>query len=413
LEAFWREEMRREFKRFEDRVTFTWYNELSFDEMLKRVATLPPHSAIFWELLIVDAAGGVYEGDTALTRLHAVANAPIFSFDDAFFGRELVGGPMHSDREYSQQTAAVAVRVLGGEKPGDIKTSPVGFAAPKFDWRELQRWGIAESRLPLGSEIYFREPSAWDRYRAQILTVSAIVLLQSALIIWLLYEHRRRRNSEAAARELSGRLINSHEEERSRLARELHDDVTQRLALLAIEAGREQRGSPAIGDGDARRTLREGLVKLSGDVHALSYRLHPSILEDLGLADALRAECDTFSQRETIPIDIKISDPPEELPRDVSLNLFRVAQEALRNIGRHASAKSVEVSLRRVNGGLELAVHDDGAGFDFAYRDGHPRLGHASMRERIRLVGGEIDIDSTLGQGTTVVAWVPLKDERR
>ena len=117
------------------------------------LSALPPHSAIFWELLIVDATGAVYEGDSALTKVHAVANAPIFSFDNSFFGRELVGGPMHSVLEGSRQAAAVAVRILSGEKPGDIKTPPIGFAAPKFDWREMQRWHISESLLPPGSEV--------------------------------------------------------------------------------------------------------------------------------------------------------------------------------------------------------------------------------------------------------------------
>ena len=138
---------------------------MSFDELLKRAAALPPQSAIFWELMIVDAAGVVHEGDTPLTRLHAVAKAPIFSYDEAFFGREIVGGPLLLVADTSRQTAAVAIRILGGEKPGDIKTPPVQFARPMFDWREMQRWGISESRLPPGSEIFFRDPTAWEQYR--------------------------------------------------------------------------------------------------------------------------------------------------------------------------------------------------------------------------------------------------------
>lgn len=109
------------------------------------------------------------------------------------------------------------------------------------------------------------------------------MLGQSALIGWLLYEHRRRRRSEAAAHELSGKLITAQKEERARLARELHDDVTQRLALLAIDAGREERNPGSAGSSATMRTMRDGLVRLSEDVHALSYRLHPSVLEDLGL----------------------------------------------------------------------------------------------------------------------------------
>jgi ABC-type uncharacterized transport system substrate-binding protein len=224
-ERYWLEEMRREVRRFANRISFIWYSDLSFEEILKHAASLPPHSAIFWHLMNVDAAGVVHEGDTGLPRLHAVANAPIFSYDDSFFGRAIVGGPMHSVLEGSRATAAVAIRVLGGEKPGDIKQPPIGFATPKFDWREMQRWGISESRLLPGSEVHFRDPTAWERYRVQIL-VCAVFLVQSALISWLLYERRKRRRSEAAAHELGGRLINAQEVERARPAREMHDDVT-------------------------------------------------------------------------------------------------------------------------------------------------------------------------------------------
>src|SRR5262249_303127 len=116
----------------------------------------------------------------------------------------------------------------------------------------------------------------------------------------------KRRQAEEAARELSGRLINAQEEERSRLARELHDDVTQRLALLAIDAGRgEQILSSAAAGGNAMRAIREGLIRLSEDVHALAYRLHPSILEDLGLIAALKTECERFGRAASIPVDLK------------------------------------------------------------------------------------------------------------
>jgi hypothetical protein len=204
-EKFWLEEIRRDARRFANRITFTWYNELSFEDMLKRAAALPPQSAIFWHLMNVDAAGVVHEQDKALRRLHAVANAPIFSFNDTSFGDGIVGGPMHSVSEGSRLTVSVAIRILGGERAGDIKVPATGFAAPKFDWREMRRWGISESRLMPGSEIYFREPTVWEQYRAQILTVCAMILLQSALISWLLYQRRRRRSSKAEAHELSGR----------------------------------------------------------------------------------------------------------------------------------------------------------------------------------------------------------------
>ena len=183
IEKFWREEIARESQPLENRLKFTWYDTLSFDEILKHAATLPPNSAIFWELMIVDAAGVVHEEGKALTRLHAVANAPIFTYTDAFFGREIVGGPHVPVLEVGRQVGAVAVRILGGESAGSIKVAPVGMGTPKFDWREMQRWGIPESRLPPGSEIHFRSLTAWEQYRTYILATLAAILIQAGVIL--------------------------------------------------------------------------------------------------------------------------------------------------------------------------------------------------------------------------------------
>jgi len=183
----------------------------------------------------------------------------------------------------------------------------------------------------------------------------------------------KRRQAEEAARELSGRLINAQEEERSRLARELHDDVTQRLALLAIDAGRGERNLPSAAGGTAMRAMRESLIRLSEDVHALAYRLHPSILEDLGLIEALKTECERFGRVASIPVDLKAQEVPDPLPHAVALCLYRIAQEALRNVGRHARASAVQVSLRCLDGGVQLAVRDNGAGFDPAQQRDRPR----------------------------------------
>jgi PAS domain S-box-containing protein len=220
-----------------------------------------------------------------------------------------------------------------------------------------------------------------------------------------------RKLAEEAARELSGRLIYAHEVERARLARELHDDVTQRLARLAIDAGRVEilNSDPEVRE--TMREVREGLVRLSEDIHALSYRLHPSVLEDLGLAEALKTEIERVARQESIPVTAKLGDIPESVPHDVALCLFRVAQESLRNVARHAKARTVEVAVRALDGGLQLAVRDDGAGFDPTLKRQRRTLGLTSMQERVRQLRGELDIESAPGRGTTVVAWVPLKKE--
>jgi signal transduction histidine kinase len=199
IEKFWTEQLRVAFRPFEKRVTFTWFNELSFEEMLKRAATLPSQSAIFFALLSVDAAGVPHEAGKALDGLYAVANAPLFSESSVFLGRGIVGGPLNSISALSQEAASVAVRIMGGEAPASINAPLVGFSAPRYDWRELQRWNISETRLPVGSEVDFRVAGMWEQYRSQLTAGLAVLLLQASVISWLLIERSRRHTAEAEA----------------------------------------------------------------------------------------------------------------------------------------------------------------------------------------------------------------------
>jgi signal transduction histidine kinase len=361
---------------------------------------------VLYGLLLVDAVGVPHEHDAALASLYAAANAPIFGMFEDQVGKGIVGGPLFSQERIGRLTGGLARRMLRGES---VAREVVGMEKPTYDWRELKRWKIDDGRLPPGSVVRFRAPSLWEEHKGTIVLGLSVLVLQAGLIAALLAQRGHRRRAEHESRELSGRLLTAHEDERRRLARELHDDLTQRLARLAIDAGGLERGGgrSSVEDGTAR-SMRDELIRLSEDVHALSYQLHPSVLDDLGLVEALKAECDRVSRREPVRVSVEARDVPPELPSDAALCLFRVAQEALRNVVRHARARAVRVSLVPSDGGLRLAVQDDGIGFDPAASRGGPSLGHASMRERVRLIGGELDIDSAPGRGTTVVAWVPL-----
>jgi ABC-type uncharacterized transport system substrate-binding protein len=237
-ELFWRNEIRKELRPLENRIDIRWYDNLSFQEILKQTASLPPHSAIFWNTMVVDATGVAYEGDRALKTLYATASAPIFTRDHAFFGRGIVGGPMLSALVLGKEAGAVAVRILGGEKAEEIKVGPIGFAAPQYDWRELQRWGISESRLPPGSEVLFRDPSPWERYRWQIAFTGALVLLQGGIIAGLLRERRRRLFAEVQSHQRLTELAHSN---RYSLAGELTASIAHEInqPLGAILANSE------------------------------------------------------------------------------------------------------------------------------------------------------------------------------
>jgi len=391
-------------------VELTDLTGMKFRDVLARLAAQPDDSVILYTGIYSDGEGTYFPPADAIARLAEAANRPIVVTAETFVGPG-IGGFVMMPSVIGREAAQLALRILGGEPAASIPIAVGNSVRPVFDWRQLRRWNVSESRLPPGSDVRFREPSAWERYRFQVVVAFAVVLLQAAMIGWLLHEHRRRVRSEEAAHELSGRIINAGEQERARLARELHDDVTQRLALLAIDAGREERHAAGGAGALAMRSMREGLVRLSQDVHALSYRLHPSMLEDLGLVEALQSECERFSRVCPTRLAADRATIPAEVPNDVALCLFRVAQEALRNAGRHANASRADVRLERLDGGLELVVTDDGIGFDATRRRNGASLGHASMRQRVVQLGGTLEIDSSPGRGTVVQAWVPLKEK--
>jgi len=240
IEKFWKEAIAKEVEPLANRIKLSWTDHLSFEALLKHASALPPQSAIFWELMIVDAAGVVHEGGTPLTRLHAVANAPIFSYDESFLENEIVGGPLLLVADSSRQTAAVAIRILSGENPSEIKTPVVEFASPIFDWRQMQRWGISESRLPPGSKIYFRDPTLWEQYRWQILLIASVILIQSAFIIGLVYEHRRRQIAEAQSLQRVNELARMNRfATAGELSASIAHEVRQPLSAISIsgEAG--------------------------------------------------------------------------------------------------------------------------------------------------------------------------------
>jgi signal transduction histidine kinase len=198
-ERYWLAELRRHSQPFEGRVKFIWLDDLPFEDVLKRAAAPPSGSALFLFLMLVDARGVPYAEDRALDLLRAVARAPIFGTGDFQVGRGIVGGPVVPTERIGQQAATAAIRILSGESPGAIKVPAVEVRST-YDWRELRRWDIAESLLPPGSIVRFREPTTWQQYRWQIALAVFAIALQSALITALLYQRRRRRSAEVEAR---------------------------------------------------------------------------------------------------------------------------------------------------------------------------------------------------------------------
>ena len=304
----------------------------------------------------------------------------------------------------------------------------------------MDRWAIVATQVPL--EIV--SPDVWELYRWRIVGISAVLLIQTLLIVLLLRNIANRKRAQASftrkqieleetqrlervgnrsccvdisdmkqanatVTEFSGRLILAGEEERGRIARELHDDINQRLALLANGLQEAEQAASANMDPLQKKALQQlwqATNEIGSSIQEICHQLHPSKLHYLGLATTLRHLCKEVAQQHKIQIDCIVSVLPANLDENVSLNLFRIVQESLRNVVKHSHAHHVKVELNCQCEGLRLLVSDDGVGFDNA-RGYVGSLGLISMRERLRCIGGEFSVWSMPSLGTRVEAIVP------
>jgi signal transduction histidine kinase len=207
-------------------------------------------------------------------------------------------------------------------------------------------------------------------------------------------------------------LIAAHEEESSRIARELHDDISQRLALVSMRLECLRQAVPASASAtEFREEIGEAsqqLADLGGDIHAVSHRLYPAKLELLGLEKAAAAFCQEWAKRHGVTIDVDFENVPTALPREISLSLFRVLQEALQNLVKHSGSRRAQVSLSSCADTIELTVKDSGVGFDLDEASRGPGIGMISMNERLKVVRGQLSIHSKRGNGTIIHAIAPL-----
>lgn len=233
LERFWISQLRKAFIPFSERVKFTWLNELGLDDMVQRVASLPPDTAIFYFMVAVDGAGMTHPLDRAFPALSEAAHVPIFSYGKRNFGHGVVGGPMVPEVEYGRRAAAVALRVLRGESPSVIKTPPIKLTSPEYDWRVLRRWNISEARLPENALVRFREASVWEQYRWQIVLIAIALAGQSLLIGALFLERHRRRSAESKARERVSELAHMNRRAAGgELSASIAHEINQPLAAI-------------------------------------------------------------------------------------------------------------------------------------------------------------------------------------
>ena len=264
------------------------------------------------------------------------------------------------------------------------------------------------------SFVVFREQTFLERASWAWIVSLIIILGLCALAIYLQKSRKQLQAARESQRQLGGMLINAQEQERSRLAAELHDDFSQRIALLALEMENVADAIPDSGK-QAREHLRAlsgSVAEIAADLHTLSHRLHSSTLKNLGLTPGINALCTEFSAQLGIAVDFSSDGVPRNVPPDVALCLFRIVQEGLRNIQKHSGASRAQVGLRLAGNRLILSVSDDGRGFPTDGERDKNGLGMRNMEERVRLVGGTFEIHSEPTQGTRLEASVPLASAR-
>jgi signal transduction histidine kinase len=403
---------RHEFQSFERRVSFTYLTDLSMGDLLAAVSRVPPHSIILYSTLFRDGAGQSFVPHDVASRISAAARAPVYIFVDQYLGLGPVGGYLYSLELHGRASAELGLRVLRGESPANIPVREVPDNQYMFDARQIDRWKLDGRLLPANSLIKFRESSIWDRYRTYIIGVVTLVAFQMVLIVGLLVQHSRRRKAEAELRtsferihEIQGRLLSAQETERTHIARELHDDISQQLALLKLDlhqlTGMVQGSAEAVA-GEAAE-YADGIAT---SIRELSHRLYPAKLRLVGLVAALEALLNELSHH-SFRIAFTHEGVPAIIPEDLTLCLYRVVQEGVQNALKHSRAGNVSIHLSGNPFGLALTVVDDGVGFivDEAWR---PGFGLLNMGERVEALGGTFNVRSIPHRGTILAISVPV-----
>jgi signal transduction histidine kinase len=406
-------------------VDLIYLTGFDLSSLIEKFHQLPKDTVILYLAVTEDRSGRHFFARDTLALVSAAANVPVFGLMDLGVGLGMVGGRVTSVKDQAAFASGIVLRLLQGEKPGNIPAVTVTNRY-SFDWKQLLRWHLDVSRLPAGSVVLNRDPGAWQLYWRMIVLVALVMLIQAGLLMYLLMEQRRRRGvqralendicerqkAEAALLDLGGHLISAQEEERSRIARELHDDFAQRLAMLTVNLERIAMAIPVEPENAIRRLrdLWDQTSQIGADLHTLSHNLHSSVLEVLGLSEGIRSLCAEFTAQRGVEVKFTERNIPPSIPTATSLCLFRIAQEALANVKKHSGTNSASIQLSGSDKEIELTISDTGVGFqqdDSAFK---PGLGLRGMRERLRIVAGTIDIKSRPGGGTQVLVRVPLLD---
>jgi signal transduction histidine kinase len=374
------------------------------------VASLANDTVVFYSGVYSDAAGQGYQPQQVLESLSKHTARPIVGLSPTYIDHGLLGGGIIDIAAYARQAADLGMRMK--DNPGLlVPAEPVSRGRNlTVDYRQLQRWNVNLDRLPPGTTVLFKPPSLWEEHKVTVLTALIIGALLTLALAALLAERGRRRHAEQGFKALSGQLLSGQEAERSRIAKDLHDDVNQRLALLALGLDAIASSRAATATVSTRASvLGEEARQLSSDVHGIAMQLRPPQLGAMGLPAAVRALGVRIQERSGFKVEVVEHAWPQKLSSEIEIVLYRVVQEALQNVVKHSGATSVRIVLALADGSVEATVLDDGKGIDSPPIGGdREKFGLIGMRERLALVQGSLEVQTRPEAGTWLAARVPL-----
>lgn len=407
IDASYLPKVRTELRNFEGRVEVTYLTDLSMEELEKRVANLPADTVILYSTFYRDGAGQSFTQMDAIGRIAQVSSVPTYCHADRFLEVGCMGGFVYSLEADAREVARIALRVLAGEKPADIPIRIADTNRYMFDWRQLRRWKIDERKLPSGSILLNRVPSFWETYMWRIVAVSVFCLLQALLILWLLINRRRIRRGQEAVQLLSGRLLMLQDEERQRVAAELHDGLGQNLAIIknrAMIGLREQSDHSR-----AREQLEEIAATATAsivEVREIAHNLRPYELDRLGLVSAIESMIERVTDSTPIKLSANLDRIEGLLSPEAETSVYRIVQEGLNNVIKHSKATTAQIEIKKNGSELAITVRDNGAGMPLPKpaENGNKERGFGlvGIAERVRVLGGSLDLDSRPSHGTAI-----------
>jgi signal transduction histidine kinase len=384
------------------------------ETLLDEVRKLPRDTIVLLLSVLRDGAGRDFVPADMAEEIASASGAPVYGPYDTYLGRGAVGGHSDTFEAIGVQTGDVVTQILGGEDPKTIAPRMSTTQAFRVDARQLKRWDLAAGNLPDDAVVMYNTPSFWEQHRNLVLGAIAAFLLQTAFLVFVVIQMRRRRLAERLLRRSEERLATIQDEERARIAKDLHDSTAQQLTAASLNLALVSSGGTL--DRNLHKAIEHAQGSLREAAHELrdyAYLLHPPALGRDGLDITLQKYVEDFRRLAGITTEIRSSGEGNDLSLAVQRSILRIVLGSLANVHRHASASRVSINVKRIGKRLHLVIVDDGRGIQHPRSDSRqlrPGLGIQAMISRVEQFGGRLSVRAK-ARGTTVHAAIPISSQ--